>query len=137
MSPQAGYSGTPLWKKLGLADGMAACAIDPPFDYLAALAPLPITPRWQPAVDADTRFVHLFAVEATPLAWQLAVLRGQLDPAAMLWVSWPKKAARMPTTLSEDGIRAIALPHGWVDVKVCAVDATWSGLKLVVRRGLR
>jgi hypothetical protein len=137
MNPQAGYSGTPLWKKLGLADGVPACVIDPPFDYAAALAPLPIAPRWQAAVDADTRFAHLFAVDAEPLAGQLAVLRGQMDPAAMLWVSWPKKAARMPSSLRVVGIRAIALPLGWVDVKVCAVNATWSGLKLVVRKALR
>jgi hypothetical protein len=81
--------------------------------------------------------VHVFATERASLARMLASLRGTLDADAAVWVSWPRKAAKVPTDITEDTIRDLALPLGFVDVKVCAVDATWSGLKLVVRKALR
>ena len=81
--------------------------------------------------------MHVFATERAALRARLARLRDVLAPDAVLWVSWPKKAARVATDITEDVIRAEALPLGWVDVKVCAVDERWSGLKLVVRRALR
>jgi hypothetical protein len=81
--------------------------------------------------------VHLFVVERAVLAKDAQRLRRLLRPDAVLWVSWPKKAAKVPTDITEDAIREVILPMGWVDVKVCAVDATWSGLKLVVRKELR
>jgi hypothetical protein len=81
--------------------------------------------------------IHLFVEQRADLARQLPRLREQLAPDAVLWVSWPKKASKRPTDITEDVIRELALPIGWVDVKVCAVDAVWSGLKLVVRKELR
>ena len=86
---------------------------------------------------AWTQLVHLFVDSRSRLAAEAKRLRELLGPNATLWVSWPKKASRMPTDVTEDGIREIALPLGWVDVKVCAVDDVWSGLKLVVRKELR
>jgi hypothetical protein len=132
-----GYSGTPLWKKLGLAPGLRLCVIGAPADYdaLIAGAPAPIERAARPG--AGVGLVHLFVEQRADLARQLPRLREQLVSDAVLWVSWPKKASKRPTDITEDVIRELALPIGWVDVKVCAVDAVWSGLKLVVRKELR
>lgn len=132
-----GYSGTPLWKKLGYAAGQRVCVIGAPADYDALIegAPQPIAFAAKPGAGVD--LVHLFVEQRKVLAKQLASLRKALKPDAVLWISWPKKASKRPTDITEDTIRADALPLGWVDVKVCAVDATWSGLKLVVRNTLR
>lgn len=133
----SGYSATPLARKLGYKSGMRAHVQDPPADYAALLAPLPEPLHWQPQPDRDSDLVHLFCRDRAALAAQLQTLRAVLKPDATLWVSWPKKASKQPTDISEDTIRADALPLGWVDIKVCAVDAVWSGLKLVLRRELR
>ena len=133
----AGYSGTPLPKKLGIAAGMRVCTIDAPADYRQLVAPWPDGVTLQPAPDGSTALVHLFVTQRARLQDMLGHLRTTLAPDAVLWVSWPKKAARLPTDITEDTVRELALPLGWVDVKVCAVDATWSGLKLVVRKALR
>ena len=137
MATPAGYSGTPLWKKLGLQPGLRLCAVRAPEDYdaLIAGAPEPIERVARPGKAVG--MVHLFAERRADLADQLPRLREQLAPDAVLWVSWPKKASKRPTDITEDVIRELALPIGWVDVKVCAVDAVWSGLKLVVRKELR
>ena len=137
MATPVGYSGTPLWKKLGLAPGLRLCVINAPADYdaLIAGAPAPIQRVARPGDGVG--LVHLFAEQRDALAQQLPRLREQLAPDAVLWVSWPKKASKRPTDITEDVIRELALPIGWVDVKVCAVDAVWSGLKLVVRKELR
>ena len=137
MATAVGYSGTPLWKKLGLAPGTRLCVINAPADYdaLIAGAPEPIERAARPG--AAVGIVHLFVEQRADLVRQLPRLREQLAPAAVLWVSWPKKASKRPTDVTEDVIRELALPMGWVDVKVCAVDAVWSGLKLVVRKELR
>jgi hypothetical protein len=132
-----GYSGTPLAKKLGIAPGARVAALEAPADYPALLAPLPEGVTFESRAGAATDVAHLFVRERAVLARQLDSLRVRLRPDAVLWVSWPKKAARIPTTVTEDVIRELALPLGFVDVKVCAVDATWSGLKLVVRKALR
>jgi len=137
MTTNAGYSGTPLAKKLGLAPGMRVAAIDAPEDYRSLAAPWPEGARLAAQADAETDLVHLFVRERAVLAREARRLRALLGDAAVLWISWPKKAARVPTDITEDGIRALVLPLGWVDVKVCAVDAVWSGLELVVRRELR
>ena len=130
----AGYSGTPLVNKLGIRSNEKIAAINPPANYAQLLVGLPdgaiITTRAAKAA----RFVHLFVTRRADLAKRLAALRTTLDPAGILWISWPKKAARMSTDITEDTIREVALPFGFVDVKVCAVDETWSGLKLMVRR---
>jgi hypothetical protein len=133
----AGYSGTPLAKKLGYKDGFRAVLVDAPADYAALVAPLPPGVIFDARVGAATQLVHVFATEKAALAKHLAALRKALPDAAALWVSWPKKASKVPTTITEDTIRELALPLGYVDVKVCAVDAVWSGLKLVVRKELR
>ena len=86
---------------------------------------------------ADTALVHWFGDRRADLAKALQRCRDTLAPDAVLWVSWPKKASKLPTDITEDVIRELALPLGWVDVKVCAVNEVWSGLKLVVRKGLR
>jgi hypothetical protein len=133
----AGYSGTPLSKKLGIKHGTVIQAIDAPPGYRARLAPLPdgvtFTSRLSDGVDV----VHLFATRASTLARTLPRLRTQMRADAVVWVSWPKKASNVETDITEDVIRAIALPTGLVDVKVCAVDDVWSGLKLVIRKALR
>ncbi len=133
----AGYSGTPLWKKLGIKEGMSLVADGAPENYPELLQPLPggVTVLRRPG--GTLEFVHLFCREAAALADKLAVYRRRLAPDGTLWVSWPKKASRVPTDLTEDVIRETALPLGLVDVKVCAVDDVWSGLKLVIRRELR
>jgi hypothetical protein len=133
----AGYSGTPLAKKLGIAAGARVAVLEAPPDYAALLAPLPEGVAFEPRPGARTDVAHLFVRERDALARQLEALRARLRPDAVLWISWPKKAAQIPTTITEDVIRELALPLGFVDVKVCAVDATWSGLKLVVRKALR
>lgn len=137
MASSAGYSGTPLWKKLGLAAGQRICVIDPPQPYATLVPDAPQPMVMAEAPGADVALVHLFVEQRAVLARQLAALRKRLADDAVLWISWPKKASRRSTDISEDVIRAEALPLGWVDVKVCAVDATWSGLKLMVRRELR
>jgi len=132
-----GYSGTPLSKKLGIKPGMAVCAIDAPAGYRTLLAPVPDDVTFATRVSAGVDVIHVFATAASPLAKALPRLRRQMRADAALWVSWPKKAAKVPTDVTEDVIRAIAQPTGLVDVKVCAVDDVWSGLKLVVRKALR
>ena len=108
-----------------------------PKDYRALLEPLPASVRFVSAFDASTDIVHVFTTKKTDLAKALARFRKKLSPTAVVWVSWPKKSAKVPTDVSEDVVREVALPMGFVDVKVCAVDDTWSGLKLVVRKELR
>lgn len=129
---EAGYSGTPLRKKLGVAPGQTTWRLAMP-DAVADEIDGDAPPELLAAPGAGLDSAHLFVTEATVLAAQLARLRPLLAPKGMVWVSWPKKASKVPTDVTEDVIRAIALPMGYVDVKVCAVDAVWSGLKLVIR----
>jgi hypothetical protein len=136
-TPTAGYSGTPLARKLGIAAGSRVAALHAPDDYLDWLAPLPEDVRFAARVSTATDVVHVFVDRRAELAAQLDSLRGRIAPAAAVWVSWPKKASKVPTDITEDTIRAIALPLGFVDVKVCAVSDVWSGLKLVIRKELR
>jgi hypothetical protein len=133
----AGYSGTPLAKKLGIAAAMRVYAKDAPPDYRAWLAPLPPGVVISPRLAQDTGLVHLFHQERAALAADLGRLRRTLAPDVPVWVSWPKKAAKVATDITEDVIREVALPLGFVDTKVCAVSEVWSGLRLVVRKALR
>ena len=135
--PEAGYSGTPLPKKLGIAAGLRVVALNPPRDYRNLVSPWPEGATLATRADAKTDLVHLFVAERAVLGKESKRLRALLQPNAVLWVSWPKKASKVATDVTEDVIREVVLPLGWVDVKVCAVDATWSGLKLVVRKALR
>jgi hypothetical protein len=133
----AGYSGTPLSKKLGLAPPLTLVAIDAPKEYRSWLGELPkgvsIASRQTPPL----RAVHVFATKRALLEKQLKDLRQRLEQTGFVWVSWPKKASKVDTDITEDTIRAVALPLGFVDIKVCAVSEVWSGLKLVIRKSER
>jgi hypothetical protein len=132
-----GYSGTPLAKKLGFKPGQRVSAPGAPPNYRKLLAPLPDGIEFQARVTKTTDIVHLFTTSRTELAKSLHAWLKVLRDDAAIWVSWPKKTSKVPTDITEDTIRAVALPVGLVDIKVCAVDDTWSGLKLVLRKELR
>ena len=128
----AGYSGTPLARKLGFKDGGKVFLENPPPNYRTLIAPARIAIA--SSLGADTDIAHLFVTRRARLAAALRNAREVMRPDAAVWVSWPKKSSKVPTDVTEDTIREVALPLGLVDIKVCAVDDTWSGLKLVVRR---
>ncbi len=129
-----GYSGTPLAKKLGLKAPLTFFVVNAPEDYADWLGELDegvtLVVRAPKMIEA----AHLFLTERAQLEHRLTVLRGQLAQSGFVWVSWPKKASKVATDITEDTIREIALPLGFVDIKVCAVSAVWSGLKLVIRK---
>ncbi len=129
-----GYSGKPLAAKLGVRPNERIVALNPPQHYARLLGDLPEGAAITERMNARPDFVHLFVREREELAERLSALRDELDDAGTIWVSWPKKAAKVPTDITEDVIRDVALPLGFVDVKVCAVVETWSGLKLMIRR---
>ena len=145
----AGYSGTPLPKKLGVKPGARVGLAGAPDGFGALLEPLPDGARIEtsaPAAGAAGAVlpgtgpfdvIVFFTVEQAELAGLLSELRARMAPAAGLWIAWPKRASRVPTDMTEDVIREIALPAGLVDNKVCAIDEVWSGLRLVIRRELR
>jgi hypothetical protein len=133
----AGYSGTPLAKKLSLKDGMRVWWHEMPASVRAEIGRENLILQQLVWPEAPLDAAHVFVTERAALQGHIARLRPVLAPAGFLWVSWPKKAARVPTDVTEDVIREVALPAGLVDVKVCAVDETWSGLKLVIRKELR
>ena len=134
----AGYSGTPLWKKLGYKTGLSAYIEDEPGNYIPMLAlPHDVVVKWLPQAKSDVEFVHLFATSASQLKRKLESYRKRIVPAGVIWVSWPKKSSGPKSDITEDRIRDLALPMGLVDVKVCAVDEVWSGLKLMIRRTAR
>jgi hypothetical protein len=138
MSPgSAGYSGTPLAKKLGIVAGTAVVARNAPDNYRQLLEPIPAGVEFGTHVASATDIVHVFVTERAKLGNELAGLRSEIRSDARVWVSWPKKASKVPTDITEDTIRELALPLGFVDVKVCAVSEVWSGLKLVIRKELR
>ena len=133
----AGYSGKPLGQKLGIQAGHRVALVDAPPGFADTLAPLPddvvlTAARGDGAASADV--LLLFAREAAVLAPELETAAHALPRGAMLWVAWPKKAARQPTDITEDVVRRLGLATGLVDVKVCAVDDVWSGLKFLHRR---
>jgi len=130
----AGYSGTPLPKKLGIKPGQRIAFLDAPPSFADALGELPegvAAPRGTARGPLD--LIVAFFVERRRFEQRLPRLIAALAPAGALWIAWPKRAARVDTDLTEDVVRELALAAGVVDVKVCAIDATWSGLKLVVR----
>lgn len=137
MSNLPGYSGTPLAKKLGIAAGARVVTRYAPGGYEQLVAPLPPGVVFGARVTGSTDLVHIFAVERSVLKTELVFLRKTIRPDCAIWVSWPKKVAKVPTDITEDTIREICLPLGFVDIKVCAVSDVWSGLKLVVRKELR
>jgi hypothetical protein len=133
----AGYSDTPLARKLGIKEGFKVFLFNAPARYRAFLEPLPPRVRFTGTANSSTNLVHAFATKRSALARLLPVLRKKLPHDTAIWVSWPKKSAKVPTDITEDTVREIALPLGFVDIKVCAVTEVWSGLKLVVRKELR
>ena len=135
----AGYSGTPLAKKLGLTRPMTVVTVAAPADYRAWLSGLPDGVRFRSGLagSAPVAAAHLFETKQDAMAQHLATLRRRLDSTGFVWVSWPKKTSKVPTDITEDTIRRVALPLGFVDVKVCAVSDVWSGLKLVIRKSER
>ena len=130
----AGSSGTPLAKKLGIKDGSTLFLLGAPKNYLELIAPLPLGVKVAPQINGETDIVHIFSIKRTELAAALRASLKKLKQDGAIWVSWPKKSSKVATDITEDTIREIALPMGLVDIKVCAVDDVWSGLKLVVRR---
>lgn len=132
-----GYASTPLPQKLGITASTRLVVLNEPSGYPMMLGPLPAGARVGSRLVAGANLVHLFVTERATLALQLARLRTRLPPEVPVWVSWPKRTSKVPTTVTEDVIREVALPLGWVDIKVCAVSDVWSGLKLVVRKELR
>jgi hypothetical protein len=133
----AGYSGTPLAKKLGIKPGCRLFVADAPRNYAELVAPLPEGVQLTAKLRADTDVVHVFSTRRAKLAEALRSSLAKMKPEGAIWVSWPKKASRMETDITEDTIRQLALPMGLVDIKVCAVDETWSALKLVLRKEKR
>jgi len=129
----AGCSGTPLLKKLGIKPRDVVYAMAPPTDYVRLLGPLPDKARIVSRMPRQANVIHLFCKQRTELERLLPSLRERIVQDGMVWVSWPKKASGIPSSITEDVIRSIALPLGLVDIKVCAVDEVWSGLKLVIR----
>jgi hypothetical protein len=135
MSPKstAGYSGTPLAKKLGIKPGCRLWARNAPTDYKKLLVPLPQDVTITARAGKDLDLIHLFTKSRRELAAGLPVMMKSIRKDGAIWVSWPKKTSKVEADVTEDVIRDVALPLGLVDVKVCAVDETWSGLKLVIR----
>jgi hypothetical protein len=134
----SGYSGTPLWKKLGYKTGMVAYVDGVPKNYTLLLSlPAEVQVRWLPRPASGMNFVHLFATDASGLMATLISCREKIAPDAVVWISWPKKTSGVASDLTDDLIRRMVLPTGLVDIKVCAVDETWSGLKFMIRKELR
>lgn len=139
-APQAGYSGTPLAKKLGIKSGDTVALIGAPSfmqEVVRAAGATPAVVKDAKGTKAGTPVVHLFTTEEKILKAALVPLKKAIAPNGMAWVSWPKKASKVPTDVTEDTIRKLALPLDLVDVKVCAVDEVWSGLKLMIRKEKR
>lgn len=132
-----GYSGTPLVQKLGIKAGAEFYVAGAPDGYLNLIEPLPDGMKIVARLSKNTDIVHVFSSRKAELANALSTYRAKLKPTAIVWVSWPKKSAKVPTDITEDTVRELALPLGFVDIKVCAVTEVWSGLKLVVRKELR
>lgn len=132
MPSATGYSSTPLIKKLGIREGFVISLINPPSHYFSLFGNWPQNIVITKDKKLKKNFIHLFTTKAEELFAQLPALKTELVDNGMIWVSWPKKAAKLPTNVTEDVIRDFALQIGLVDIKVCAVDDTWSGLKLVI-----
>ena len=128
----SGYSGTPLEKKLGLKEGLRLGLLQVPTYYRALFSSWPASMEVKPDGE-EVDFIHAFYSQYDDVNRELPHLKERITPSGTIWISWPKKASGRPTDLTEDRIRDLALQCGLVDVKVCAVDETWSALKLVIR----
>jgi hypothetical protein len=130
----SGYSGTPLAQKLGIRPEMAVVLIRAPANYRKLLGRIASSVEFSDQIKNASNFVHIFTKSRGELEERLAILREKVADTGIVWVSWPKKSSGVHNDVTEDVVRSIALPLGFVDVKVCAIDETWSGLKLMVRR---
>jgi hypothetical protein len=129
-----GYSGTSLAKKLGIKENSTVAAVNAPDNYPELLSPLPDGVRMSSEPKPETDIIHFFTNSRDELSRGLVKYKNFIKQDGTIWVSWYKKAAKLPTEITEDTVRDVALPLGLVDIKVCAVDEKWSGLKLVIRR---
>jgi hypothetical protein len=133
----SGYSGTPRAGKLGIKEGSRVLTINAPKNYKELLDPLPDDVQFVKKISEIPDVVHLFTTRRAELQKTLTDLRTRIKPDAAVWISWPKRASKVPTDIIEDTIRDVALPMGYVDIKVAAFDEVWSALKLVIRKALR
>jgi len=136
MGTTAGYSGTPLPKKLGIKEEHRVAILGAPSGFSDVLGTLPTGAHVAKKVGAKSMHdvIVVFVKKRTALVLAIKELRPHMEPAAGLWIAWPKKSSGVETDVTEDTIREVALPTGLVDNKVCAIDETWSGLRLVIRR---
>ena len=132
-----GYSGTPLPKKFGLKEGGTLVLLNAPQGIESLLVPQPVASVISTKLSVRNQLVVLFCKDTAALKKSLPIVSKKLDSDGGLWISWPKKTSKLFVDLTEYGIRAVVLPTGLVDVKVCAVNEDWSGLKLMVRKELR
>ena len=137
MSETAGYSGTPLAKKLGITSGIRVKTGNAPSDYLDLLDPIPDDVKISSRIKTPVDLWHLFVASKAELSARLESCMHEITQSGTIWVSWPKKSSGVASDVNGNVIRELALPLGLVDVKVCAVDDTWSGLKLVIRKSRR
>lgn len=128
-----GYSGTPLAKKLGIKESAVIRLVNPPDDYISFFTDLPTKVIFTDNATIAKQMVHYFTKDIAALAKDIVALRQEIFPKGSIWISWPKKASKIPCNITEDDIRQLALTNGLVDIKVCAINEIWSGLKLVVR----
>lgn len=133
----SGCSATPLVRKLGIKPGFRLCLKNAPDDYSDLVSPLPEGVKILSRATRDLDLAHIFTKNRKELAAEIRRMRSLIKQDGMIWVSWPKRSSKVVTDVSEDVVREVALPLGLVDVKVCAVDEIWSGLKLVIRKELR
>jgi hypothetical protein len=129
----AGYSGTPLAKKLGIKDNFIIKIVNPPVHYFDLFSEMPMNVKQINDRKTKKNLIHFFVTEIAKLKAEIPVLKKQIEPNGCIWVSWPKKTSNIFTEVGESEIRDFALSNGLVDIKVCAVDEIWSGLKLVIR----
>ena len=133
----AGYSGTPLVKKLGIKEGAKLYVENCPIEYEVLLQKIPDRVEFKSRLSNGVEFIHYFTKSRAELSKFLPKAKDAMASNGMIWVSWPKKSANVKTDVTEDVIREICLPLGLVDIKVCAINDIWSGLKLVIRKELR
>ena len=130
--PAIGYSGTPLAKKLGIKEGFVIRLINEPDNYFELFTDMPGKVNFITDRNIPKNCIHYFTKEIKDLQANIIALRNEILPNGMIWISWPKKSSKMESNITENDIRGIALSNGLVDIKVCAIDETWSGLKLVI-----
>ena len=133
----AGYSGTPLAKKLGIVEESSVAVVSAPDDFRELLAPIPAGVTFRSSLRGRADVVVFFTTRRAEFARRIESAGRTIFPAGGLWIAWPKRASGVATDMTEDVVRDVALPLGLVDNKVCAIDETWSGLRLVWRRELR